>query len=94
MKLAVIVAAATVVCAATPAVSQTRVQVSVGVVAPPIRARLLIGPRYRVLPPPRVIYGTPRYHGRYHRGRVVVIVPRRFVHHGAHRHPRYHRIRD
>jgi hypothetical protein len=73
--------------AAAPLAGQTRVTVSVGVVAPPVYGHVVVGgPRYRVLPLPRVIYGTPRYHRYYSRPRVVVVVPRGHVHRRHHRH--------
>lgn len=55
--------------------AQTRVSVSVGVVAPPVYAEVVVGtPHYRVYRRPVVIVG-PRYHTRYHhrRGRIVVV---------------------
>ena len=81
MKRSLIVLAFAALFAAAPASAQVSVTVDVGVVAPPVYGRVVIGE-------PRVVYRAPRYHRRYHRRHyrpaVVVVVPR-------HAHRRYHR---
>lgn len=93
MKLTILITGSVLALAmvGAPLAAQARVQVSVGVVAPPVFGRVVLGgPRYRVLPPPRVIFGTPRYHRHYWRSRIVVVVPRGHAQRRFHRPHRWH----
>ena len=73
--------------AAGTAAAQVQVAVTVGVVAPPVHARVVVtSPHYRVYRAPVVVV-RPRYHAHYHHRRAKIVVverPRWHRHHERH----------